>query len=282
MANSLKRFTTYMRCNWERVLFGLVGAACLFLCFRFLLAGNIAAGSALFAMSFFSFFYSNLARFKKFRGLGFEAELWEDKQKEAADLINRLKGIVSAYTREIVMGNVMRGRGGGGGDQWTGRWALFDELTGKHTELGQDIDFSQLKSDVDSVFIFDICSPLANSVRLTIDKGKADVNEQLYQKYGPTITDINGWNADLAKLHGINSTFSDLFELAKNENIAQIILNAANAAQTKLDSSFSISLEFDAGAMERLRSMVEIIERRPITVTSQLIEWSNREYELQL
>jgi hypothetical protein len=134
--------------GWERILFGLVGFACLILCFRALWSGQITAGVALFGMAFFSFFYSNLARFKRFKGLGFEAELWEDKQKEAADLIDRLKGIVSTYTREIVMGNVMRGRRGGGED-WEKRWALFDELTGKHTELGQDIDFSPLKREMD-------------------------------------------------------------------------------------------------------------------------------------
>jgi hypothetical protein len=57
---------------------------------------------------FLQFFYSNLARFKRFKGLGFEAELWEDKQKEAADLIDRLKNVVAIYSREVVMAQVSR------------------------------------------------------------------------------------------------------------------------------------------------------------------------------
>jgi hypothetical protein len=54
-----------------------------------------------FGLGFLSFIYANVARFKRFKGLGFEAELWEDKQKEAADLIDRLKNVVSIYTREV-------------------------------------------------------------------------------------------------------------------------------------------------------------------------------------
>ena len=59
-----------------------------------------------FGLGFLSFIYANVARYKRFKGLGFEAELWEDKQKEAADLIDRLKNVVSIYTREVILGKV--------------------------------------------------------------------------------------------------------------------------------------------------------------------------------
>jgi hypothetical protein len=38
-------------------------------------------------------FFVFLARFKAFKGMGIQAELWEDKQLEAAILIERLKGL---------------------------------------------------------------------------------------------------------------------------------------------------------------------------------------------
>lgn len=273
----LKKLAKYMQANWERVLFGIVGAACLVFCFRFLVTGNIAAGSALFGMSFFSFFYSNLARFKKFKGLGFEAELWEDKQKEAADLISRFKGLVTLYTREIVMGNVMRGRWGGGDDQWTGRWKLFDDLTGKHSELGQEIDFSALRNDVESVFIFDICSPLASSVRKAIEQAKSQVSTQLQQKYGLQVSNINSWNAELAKLREIEPNSGELFHLARNQNIAQLVLNTAANAANKLTAYFSVTVNFEPETMNRLRALAEMLEQRPITVTPQLIEWADHD-----
>ncbi len=75
-------------------------------------------------MAFFSFIYSNISRFKRFKGLGFEAELWEDKQKEAAQLIDRLKAMVTVYTREIVMQKVMQNRYSGDG-RWAESWKLY-------------------------------------------------------------------------------------------------------------------------------------------------------------
>lgn len=98
----------YLLGNWERLLFGLVGCACLGFGFHFIFEEKITSASAVFAIGFFSFLYSNLARFKRFKGLGFEAELWEDKQKEAADLIDRLKNVVAIYSREVVMAQVSR------------------------------------------------------------------------------------------------------------------------------------------------------------------------------
>jgi len=275
MPNWLKHLSRYLVKSWERLLFGLVGAACLVLTFYYLISGNMAAGSALFAMSFFSFFYSNLARFKRFKGLGFEAELWEDKQKEAADLIDRLKGIVAAYTREIVMGNVMRGRWGGNAS-WEDRWALFDELTGKHTELGQDIDFSQLKRDVDSAFIFDICLPLSQSLSRVVDEGKRQAREKLRNKYGSPITDSDGYNADLQVLNGIGGSLDNLFERAKTENIAREILDAARNAQQKLADAFAVQVAFEPEAAERLEAMAEIVKQRPISVTPELTAWANQ------
>ena len=277
MIQTIKILGKFFLSNWERIFFGLVGFTCLLFSLKLLYNDKITSGSAIFGIGFLSFLYSNLARFKKFKGLGFEAELWEDKQKEAADLIDQLKSIVSAYTREIVMGNVMRGRWGGGGDQWTDRWALFEELTRKHTELGQDINFSQLKHDVDSVFIFDICSPLSSSVRQAIEKCKADAHQQIRQRYGSPITDLEGWNSDLAKLNDVDSVFDLLFERAKTENIAQIVLDTAAIAQTKLQSSFSLTLEYEPELIERLEAMIQVIQHRPIAVTQQLIDWSNRD-----
>jgi hypothetical protein len=88
---------------------------------------------------------------------------------------------------------------------------------------------------------------------------------------------LEGWNSDSAKLREIESTFDNLFERAKDQNIAQAILDAAAIAQTKLKSSFSLGLEYDAEVMDRLESMAKLIQHRPVSITPQLIEWSNRE-----
>lgn len=274
MADLSKGVLTYIKLNWERILFSIVGSACLLLCFRALIFDNIVSGSALFGMAVFSFFYSNLARFKKFKGLGFEAELWEDKQKEAADLVDRLKSIVSIYTREIVMNKVMSGRWDDGGN-WDEGWAVYDELTGKHAELGQKIDFVPLKRDVYRVFMFDICAPVAASLGHVIERAKTEASEHIQRKYGSPITDVEGYNDDQKKLGEIRSQIDDLFIKAGKCNIAELILTLTQDATTKLENSFSITPRYDKKLLDRLHIMASLSESGPIAVTPQLIEWAH-------
>ncbi|WP_237714057.1 hypothetical protein [Novosphingobium sp. Rr 2-17] len=225
-------------------------------------------------MAFFSFFYSNLARFKKFKGLGFEAELWEDKQKEAADLIARLQKVVSVYTREIVMSSVMRGRWGGD-VSWKKRWSLFEELQASHIELGQNIDFSDLKGDVERTFIYDLCWPLASSVRQSIDEAKAEASNAGVARFGSPVVDVEGFGIFQDELRQIVSADDQLYHRAKTENIAQKTLLIARTAETELRTKFSVEVRFKDGILERLEALDRVMDQRPIVVTPELIEWAD-------
>lgn len=277
MMQWLKTSVTYAFERWERVLFGLVGAGLLYLTFQTLRADNIAGGSALFGMAFFSFFYSNLARFKKFKGLGFEAELWEDKQKEAADLIDRLKSIVAVYTHEIVMGSVMRGRVGA--DSWQKRWDLFNSLTGQHSDLGQDIDFSTTRAAMDTVMIFDICSKAASKMRRVIEDGREAARKQIGLKFGSPITDVAGVGQEHAKLRTVVFEHDDLFKRAGIGNIAADLLKDGRTAQLLLHSLFGITVDFAPEVISRLETMETLIDKRPLTITPELVDWADTGFD---
>ncbi|MBS0237091.1 MAG: hypothetical protein JSR89_01555 [Proteobacteria bacterium] len=261
---------------WERVLFALVGLACLGFSFRYLYYDNITSASATFVVAFFSFIYANLARFKKFKGMGFEAELWEDKQKEAANLIDRLKNVVSIYTRETIINRVMLGRFGGGGNSWKGHWALYDNLMNQHGVLGQKIDFSDLKQDLDGIFIFDICSPLSSAVRNSIEEAKSKAVAAMNKEFGSPIKDAAGYNRKCEKLNAVEYDIDDMFERAKHENIAQLILDRAATAEKLLKRDFSIDPVFDPVVLEKLRKIAELHKRRPLEITNDIIALADR------
>jgi hypothetical protein len=42
-----------------------------------------------------------LSKFKRFKGFGFEAEMWEEKQEEAAVLVDQLKGLAKVSSKQI-------------------------------------------------------------------------------------------------------------------------------------------------------------------------------------
>lgn len=60
-----------------------------------------AAAGLTYAAAIFAMIFAFLSRFKRFKGLGVEAEMWEDKQAEAADLIDRLRKLTAATAKPI-------------------------------------------------------------------------------------------------------------------------------------------------------------------------------------
>lgn len=272
----LKAIWTILKDYWERLLFRLVGFSCLIFGFIFLYEEKITYASAVFAIAFFSFIYSNLARFKRFKGLGFEAELWEDKQKEAADLIDRLKNVVTIYTREIIMNNVMRGRFSSG-ENWKARWALYDEFVNQLDELGQKIDFTDLKRKMDGIFIFDACTPLSSAVRQSLDNAKSKAREIISKEFGSPITDLDGYNKKTQMLNAITYPMEDMFHRSENENIAQDILDKARAADAALQRDFSISADLDQNVIQKLETLAKLHNQRPLRISDEMIALADRE-----
>src|SRR5262249_29384759 len=123
-------------------------------------------------------------------------ELWEDKQKEAADLIERLKNVVSIYTRELILGKVKSGRWGNGPD-WKSYWQLYDDLVAQHAILGQRIDFSSLKKMMDDYFLFDMSMPEIEKIRAAAIKSKTAAMKKIDQEFGSPIRDNEGYSKRL-------------------------------------------------------------------------------------
>lgn len=266
---------TFLKNYWEQLFFGAVGLVFLAFSFFSLMSDNVTGASATFAMAFFSFIYSNVARFKRFKGLGFEAELWEDKQKEAEQLIDRLKAVVSVYTREVVMQKVMQGRWAAGA-KWQDNWRLFDGLVAKHNELGQEIDFSDLKAQLDKVFLFDIVSTLYSPIRQAVATTRAEAKRMIQKEFGSPITDLDGHNKRQAQLREIPSDLKELFAMSMEGDIAHDVLVWTSEAQDKLKEHFGLVVDVPKENIATLQKLSRLYQAGPINVTDELIELANR------
>lgn len=259
--------------NWQRFLFAAVGLTTLFYSFRYLQNGNVTESSAVFAISFLSFLYSNLSRFKRFKGLGFEAELWEDKQREAADLIEKLKKVVSIYTIEVVMNNVKRDRWSDS-DGWKGNWELFDTLVEQHNILGQKIDFSGLKRQMDDYFVFDMCMLGDEQMHRTIVKAQQRAKEIIDKEFGNQVTDSEGYSQRRAQLAEIKDRVADPFKVAQTKNLASEILSLCDNAKDKMKRYFDIEIQFAETDITRMKAISALHENRPIKVSDEIIAWA--------
>lgn len=260
-----------IRAGWERFLFAAIGLACFAFSFRNILRDDMTAAATTFAIGFFSFLYSNVSRFKRFKGLGFEAELWEDKQKEAASLIERLKGVVSVYTREVVMARVMSGRMGGAAN-WRDNWSLYDELVTKHDELGQALDLTGLKSRLIEIMIFDACCRLTSKIGETVRTGNQRISEQIKQKFGSPIRDAKAYGVEIQNLRKVAVNEKDLFIRSASENIAKTLLESAKSAQSAAKLYFGFEFGLEDNVVNDLQFLSELYERRPFELTPTILE----------
>ena len=257
--------------HWKQMFFGVVGLAFLATSFALLWKNNVAGASATFAMAFFAFIYSDISRFKRFKGFGFEAELWEEKQQEAAELIDRLKAVVTVYTREIILGKVMQGRWGDGA-KWKDYWKLYEELVQKHSEIGQKIDFTDLKRTLDGIFIFDIISNHYAPLVRAVEEGRAQARNQITKEVGNPIQDMDKYQLRLTDLEGIPAKPGDIFVASQEGNAAEIVLNWATTSKRKLASTFGVDIDLDEEVMGKLENLSKLYQSGPLVVTDELLE----------
>lgn len=268
---------TWTKKNWERCFLFLVALTFLTFSIHSFLQAEVTGATAAFVMFFLCLIYGNVSRFKRFKGLGFEAELWEDKQKEAADLIDRLKNIVQVYTREIVMMKVMAGRFSGG-SQWPSRWALYEELVGQHDTLGQKIDFLPLKEKVYRVMVFDAVSNIVSTIQPSLSEAHGQARKLIDSEFGNPVTDNEGYKNRIEELNSINYEMRDLFNVSEKDNVASFVLNVVEETVQGLRSKFGIEVELPIDEMTALREIDDLFKDGNFKVDPKLTKWADREF----
>lgn len=263
--------------QFERLALFVVGL--IFLVFAMLKVNDdkVAEAGGVALIAVMCFVFANLTRFKKFKGLGFEGELWEEKQQEAENLIERLKSVVSIYTQEIIRGTVQQGRFADG-KRWQKVWPLYDQLTARHEELGQQIDFSGLKRELDTYFLFDMCMNV-KGFNQALFNAQSAANDKLKKEFGSVVTDQDRFGERLAQLRSITFWIADPFAIAQQGNLARKMLSVAEETAASLKEHFDVELLLAEPDKEKLLFIATTWDNRPVPVTDQLISLADRSQE---
>lgn len=113
--------------KWESLLFKVSGFGLISLAVYFPFIGEVPGATLCAAVGLILTFLARLSQFKRFKGWGFEAEKWEEKQQEAEKLVESLKGIAALTAREVMLQSIKSGRWGSG-QRWEDHWKLFEEV----------------------------------------------------------------------------------------------------------------------------------------------------------
>ncbi|MBO6716874.1 MAG: hypothetical protein JJ913_02835 [Rhizobiaceae bacterium] len=263
--------------NWERTLFAIVGVALGVFGFYYLVLGDVTTSASAFGFSFFSFFYSNLSRFKRFKGLGFEAELWEEKQKEAAKLVQQLKSIVEIYSSEILKEKASTGRWGGSvGRRWANVWELYNRVLRVHSDLGQEIDFSETKKFLDDYFLFDIVIDDVNEISMVFSRTEQEAKKLISDEFGSPIKDSKGYSSRLQQLRDVSVERFETFNLVRDRILSDEIFSKMEEFKNGMRELFGIDVEYPDQVVLSLKEFRTIEKAGSVSVSEMLIQKADK------
>lgn len=262
--------------NWERLIFVAVGLALLSGSLLQARRNDMPSSAALFSMAFFSFFYSNISRFKRFKGLGFEAELWEEKQEEADALIVRLKALMQLVAKETITNKISSGRFIDHTD-WVGVWSLFDQLTGGRGKPVFDEDFADIKLDMDQRFLADITSTVASR----IFGKKVSEAKRLTHSYRKNAVDQygNGSPEVVQNSERFNAISDTLVGVGQADNPAQVAVEWLDRTEVQLKDWFEVELPKDddfAMARSDLAYLARSFDKGPLEINDRVRQIHDR------
>lgn len=242
---------------------------------------RLAGAGLLAAMGVFFMIMANFNRIKSFKGLSFEAELWEETKKEADDLIERMRDIIEIYSNEILSEKAKAGRFDSGGN-WHSTWSLYDKIATQGRMFKKEIDLTPAKTVADDYFLFDMTVPHAQAVVHAIANAKQEMDARIQMELGGAepdnpIQDQDAYAARRAPLNAIKGKLDEeLFAIAKRGNLAREVLDLLRNAETAFRREFDVELPMGDETRRQLEQISVLFDNRPVKVTPELIELATR------
>lgn len=262
--------------NFERAFLFLVSLAFLSFSIFFMAKENITGSTTAFVMFFLCLVYGNFSRFKRFKGLGFEAELWEDKQREAEALVDRLKSIVQIYTREIVMMRVMDGNIFHA-SKWEERWALYEELVAQHDTLGQSIDFIPLRKKMYSVMIGHAISPTIPKLNEYFVREQLKARDKLKSVHKEARSEQSDLEKELLEIKDLKIGTDTISNISEDTNPANLVLLVIERLIGEFKNRYNITVQLPEEELSRLREISGFFEAGDLRPNRRLMRMADGE-----
>lgn len=170
---------------------------------------RVPAGTLLAALGLVLLAFVQLSRFKHIKGLGFEAELWEAKQEEAAELIDQTRALLKILSAAMLRSAPRMGRMMAGFDRRE-QLALVADIEAALKAAGvRTDDFAEMRDEIDRLIAWDLASPITRAITKFVWARAEVVRKEIAQQFGSPITDLDGYNQEHQKLNHLNRSATD-------------------------------------------------------------------------
>jgi hypothetical protein len=246
-------FRSWILSIWEKLIFSLFGIYLLAFGAFQLTRENTALAITSLAFGIFSFAFGSIAKFKKFKGFGIEAELWEDKQKEASELIDRLRDVIQVYANEIIIAKVRTNR--------LGSHPTWPEIIKTYVSILDDkslsgkIELSKAKDEINTYFIFDCASYVNRIIDRARQAAASTVRNKIELAHPSPIVDSQGHAQMHAQLRDAIGERIDLKSLARSKICGETLKINLMLLRKKFKSHFDIDIVLDQDADSLLEEL---------------------------
>lgn len=226
--------------------------------FHYLLKDDVSVAATLFCLALAFSVFGNLSRFKRFKGFGFEMEVWNDVQEQADALVSKHEKIIAIHTKEILWNAVMMGRWSDGqDDDWKRVYGAFNEIVG---EVGVRGNFSELRQNMDRMcigdIVYDIATVFGRYCKVNYQKAIDFIN----QRHPSPVTDHLGFN-DLH--HVLSETNTGPFGDQLTQDTASLFLKEIGRIELIFRETFDIDDRFDPSAVRILEEASRLYNASP-------------------
>lgn len=260
----MAKFKAYF---WPIVL-ALVALFFLFMTMVSVWQGDLQASWSTFGMAVLSVCLARLSQFKKFKGWGFEAELWDQQAQEAAQIIKSFKSLADIHSETIIDSQIMNGRFGVGSN-WRERFALFERLSAEHEALGYNSDFGKQKAKLDAWFIFDATRDASNDISSQIDYAKQRALREVSDNQ-PEGVPVPTETRD--RIDAIPRGLENEHLIARDQNLATEILSFSKRASDQLEALAGVCPEYGESHLAKLRRIEALRNAGPLVVNETLFQ----------
>lgn len=216
---------------------------------------------ATYGAAVLSLIFAFLPEFKKFKGLGIEAELLDRKIEETDRLLKQLRDITTPIAEMLISSTARAGRWNSGMPR-SQKYELMQRIESELKKCGvEDSQLEQAKEDWHYYNIFDLASPVFEKIieklRLiqqekdkALNQFKQPVTSETMEEHNKLIEYRNEVSNEIAALRGLRQL--------KNQNrlVEQIRESISNSAALNDDEKANLTKELD----EDLRDLEHYIK----------------------
>lgn len=258
----------------ESTLLKLCGFSLVALAVYFLFEANVHAATLCAAVGLLLTFLARFSQFKRFKGWGFEAEMWEEKQQEAEQLVESLKKVATLTAREVMLQSIKSGRWGSG-ERWEDHWRLFEEIKAAQAGLLDANAQQEIRRSIDRWFLHDMVAREFGALRSLVTKEVETARNAVREKYGNPASDPPAFKKEMDLLRRTEKPADGLFELAGTGKLVESVdawWSEANHVLSQYDVKIAIPPDI-RGRLDTYRALESLPE---MPITKELIAAADR------